>query len=274
MNAPSSSSSATGQGFPAPRVQPSVAHAFGGIWRLTVRRFYSPTRWLVLAAMLGLLTLFSVPASHGGDYREWAALFYVCFLVPVMAFLSAAGAMRDDLQAGAVDYLFTRPVRRPTYVFLRYLAHMACAQIDFLFSLAVVLVVGAQRPVPGLWDVAPVLLAGQVMIVMVFSAFGFLCAMLTSRYVIVGLVYGVLIEVGIGNVPTQLSRLSMIRQARGILSPALGDTRVGMGGPFAVETLSAPAATFLLLCTTLVLLGAAAAIFHRRELAGTGSREA
>jgi len=257
---------------------PNAAHAFGGIWRLTIRRFFTPTRWLMLAAMLVLLVLFSFPATPNReaaarDFLPWAARFYVCFLVPILAFLSAAGAVRDDLQAGSVDYLFTRPVRRPLFVFLRYLAHVGCTQLDFLLALAVVVAIGVYHEVPGLWSAAPALLLAQVLVIAAFSAFGFLCAMLTSRYVIIGLVYGGLIEVGMGNVPTQLNRLSMIRQALSLLTPALDGERVGMGGPLAVDPLSGPAAIVLLLGTSAAMLGAAALIFSRRELAGASTRD-
>lgn len=264
--------------FPPPSVIPNALHAFGGLWRLSLRRFFSLTRWLVFAGLLVLLFLFSVgvapnDARAARDFLPWAARFYVCFLVPVLAFLSAAGVVRDDLQAGSVDYLFTRPVRRPVFIFLRYLAHVGCAQIDFLISLAVVVLIGFYRHVPGMGAAVPALLLAQVLAIVAFSAFGFLCAMLTSRYVVIGLVYGAVIEVGMGNVPTQLSRLSMIRQILGILQPLLGGQRVGMGGPLVVETLSVPLSVALLLGISLVMVAAAAGLFGLREPGGAVGRE-
>lgn len=259
-----------------PRVTPNNRHAFGGIWRLSIRRFFSPSRWLMLAGMLVLLVLFSIPAAGNRneaarDFLPWAARFYICFLVPVMAFLSAAGTVRDDLQAGSVDYLFTRPVRRPVFLCLRYVAHVICTQIDFIFAFAVVIGIGAFHGVPGLWAAAPWLFLAQVLAILAFSGFGFLCAMLTSRYVIIGLLYGVFIEVGMGNVPTQLSHLSMGRQILSVLAPVLRGER-GVGSLFE-SGLSAPGAAVLLFGTSLAMLGVAALVFGLREPAGAVGRE-
>lgn len=263
--------------FPAPRVMPNAAHAFGGIWRLTIRRYFSRGHWLTLAGMLALLVLFSFPmapnrAAAARGFLPWVGAFYVCFLVPLLAFISAAGALRDDLGAGTVDYVFTRPVRRSAFVAFRFLAHVGCAQLDFLLALAALVAVGIYRDAPGLWAAVPVLLLAQGVVIIAFSAFGFLCGTLTSRYVIVGLLYGGLIEVGIGNVPTQLNRLSMVRQALSVLRPIMGDQRIGMGGPMAADPLSTPAALALLLTFSSVMLAVAAILFAMKELAGS-SRE-
>ncbi len=282
MNAPLLSSSSTSSasrpsgGVEGPRVRPNLAHAFGGVWRLSIRRYYSPSRWLMLAGMLVVLGAFSIPATTtqaqaAREFLPWAARIYVGFLVPLLAFLSAAGLVRDDLQAGSVDYLFTRPVRRPVFVGLRYLAHASCTQIDFLFGLAVIAGLGIFHQVPGLAEALPLLLLAQVVAIMAFSAFGFLCAMITSRYVIIGLLYGALIEVGLGNVPTHLSSLSMSRQILTILAPLL--ERSGGNSPMVVAAMSAPIAAGILLGTAVVMLGLTALIFHVREPAGSLARE-
>ena len=273
--------------FAPPRVPPNPLHAFGGIWRLTVRRFYSVNYWLTMAGMLALLVVFSFPARSGGSRSEdvslvgmddggflpWAGAFYLCFLVPIMSFLAAGGVMRDDLGAGTVDYVFNRPVRRPLYILFRFLSHVACAQFNYLLAFGVVVAIGAYRNVPGLWQAVPLLLLAQIAVVTAFSAFGFLAAMLTSRYVILGLVYGGIVEAAVGNTPTQLNRVSMLRQAFSIVEPVMGNFRMGMGGPLAAEPLSPAAATALLLTFACGMIALTAALFSFREFAGASGRE-
>jgi hypothetical protein len=145
--------------------------------------------------------------------------------------------------------------------------------MTFLLALATVAGVGAYRAVPGFWHAVPLLLLGQVMVIITFSAFGFFCAMLTSRYVILGLVYGAIVEVGMGTTPTQLNRISMTRQVMNILQPALGDVRLAMGGPLAPQPLSPVAAMTVLFAFAAFLLVATAALFAFRELAGSSARE-
>jgi hypothetical protein len=130
----------------------------------------------MLAGMLALLAIFSLPAAPNRQaaaesYLPWAAGFYVCFLVPILSFLSAGGIMRDDLGAASVDYVFTRPVRRPVWIVFRYLAHVGCAQISHLFALLTLIGVGMYREVPQLWAAVPLLLAGQILALIAFSAF-------------------------------------------------------------------------------------------------------
>ncbi len=257
----------------APRPAPAAGAVFGGIWRLTARRLISPRHLLTVAGLLALLAVLAVAAtartSDADRLAAWAAGFHACFLVPVLAFVSAAGAMRDDLRADAVDYVFTRPVRRPVYLFFRYLAHTACAQLEFLPALGVLAGVAVWRGDDAFAAALPLLLLAQVLAIVVYGALGFLCGLLTSRYVIVGLVYGGAIEVGLGNVPTQLGWLSLVRHLRGLLDPLL--LRAGETAP---GHLGAAGAFALLLAAAAALLAVAAALFARREFAGSGAREA
>lgn len=264
--------------FAAPRVAPDNAHALGGIWRLTARRFFTPGYWLTLAGMLGLLVIFSIPAAPNRTaaaqgFLPWAGAFYVCFLLPVFAFISAAGAMRDDFSAATVDYVLTRPVRRSAYVLFRYAARMVCLQIDFVFALATLIGIGVFHQVPGLWSALPLLLLAQAVAVITFSAFGFLCGLLTSRYVIVGLAYAAIVEVGIGNVPTQINQISLVRQVLGILRPVLGEIDGALTRAVLTSTLGTPGTIALLLAFSGTVIAFAAMVFATREFAGSSARE-
>jgi ABC-type transport system involved in multi-copper enzyme maturation permease subunit len=251
--------------FPAPRVSADLAHAFGGVWRLTWRRLLLPGHWLTLAIGLGVLALLCAGGPRRGrpdEFVGWAANFYVTFLVPALAFIAAGGAMRDELKAGTVDYVLTRPVPRPAFLGFKFIAHTVCTQIDFLFAFAVVLGFAAAHDVPGLPGIAVKLLFGQALLITAFSAFGFLCGVLTTRYIIVGLAYAAVIEAGVGQIPTQLSRLSMTHQVRDLLASWLGRAENLTSAPSLLGTTGALG----LFC--LLTLGVAAALFTLREFAG------
>jgi len=251
---------------PVTRIEPNLAHAWGGVWRLTFRRFLLPGHWLTLAIGLAVLTLLFAGGPHGGNARQtvdWIVGFYITFLVPALAFMSAGGAMRDEMKSGTVDYVLTRPIPRPAFIVFKYLAHTICTQIDFLFAFGLVLGLASTRNIPDLGTVACKLLLGQVLLIAVFSAFGFLCGVLTSRYVIIGLTYGGIIEAGVGQIPTQLSRLSMTHQVRDLLASLLGHTETLTSAPSLLGT------TGMLVLFCVVTLGATAALFSRREFGGS-----
>ena len=265
--------------FPPPRVAPNATHALAGIWRLSTRRFFTPNYWLILLGMLAALVVFSIPAAHNAESAArgllpWAAGFYVCFVVPILSFISAAGAMRDDLGAATIDYVFTRPVRRPLYIVFRYLTQMVAAQIDFLFSLGIIVGLGIFWQLPDLWSALPLLLTAQMGAVVAFSAVGFFCGLVTSRYVIVGLLYGAVVEVGLGNVPTQLNQISLVRHLLTLVRPLLGDGGWAVNLPTSDAALGTSATLGLLLAVAAAAIGVTATLFSVREFAGSATRDA
>jgi len=267
MSLPSSTS-------PAPLVAPaapSLRKAFGGIWRLTFRRFLAPSQWTIpaiLLAALALIAFATVREGYGRLFLRWTSGFYLTFLVPILAFLSGAGAIRDEMKPATVDYILTRPVRRPAFVVFKFLSHLACLQVGFLLAFGVLIAVGMYRHIPALFATLPWLLLAQAVAVTAFAAFGLLCGTLTSRYLIVGLVYGGIVEAAIGRVPTQLNRLSMVHQLRALLEQVLP----GMN-PTLPPTQSPLTIVGLLLAFSAVMIAAAAMSFAFQELAGARTNE-
>lgn len=256
----------------AVRVAPNQWRAFGGIWRLTFRRFLTPGQLLATAGMIAALAVLSYSTTkHGSprDYFGWTAGFYLVFLVPVMAFLSGAGAIRDEMKSDSVDYVLTRPVRKPAFVVFKYLSHMACLQVVYLFPLGLLLALGVYREIPDIAAALPILLTGQLLAVAAFAAFGFLCGVLTSRYLVLGMAYAGIVEVGLGQIPTQLSRLSMARHLRDLMDPV----QLALGK---IPALDAPTASSVvsLLAFSAAMIALTALYFSLQELAGTRSKDA
>jgi ABC-2 type transport system permease protein len=256
---------------PLPQASPDWRRAFGGVWRLTYPRTLSPGSLGILAGLTGLLALIALSAVRSGNaehFAQWSVNFYLMFVVPVVAFLTAAGLVQDDMKPATVDYVLTRPVRRPVFVLYRYLSHTACLQFQCLLTLAVLVAVGVFRQVPGLATAGPSLLLAQVLAVMAFSALGFAFGAYTSRYLVIGIVYANIIEMGVGNIPTQLNRLSMTHHVRTVASELLHQQT---GGPAQVDSLFV--ATGALGLFSLIFVVLAAALFSLREATGAKPKE-
>ena len=251
--------------FSPPRVAPNLAHAWGGIWRLTFRRLLLPGHWLTLGVGLAVLTLLLAggPRAGGpGEFLDWTSGFYVTFLVPALSFMAAAGALREEMKSSSVDYGLTRPMPRPAFVAFKFIAHTICAQLDFLVAFVLLMIFARMHDIPDLAAVGSKLLFGQGLMITAFSALGFLCGAISSRYVVIGLAYAGLIEAGVGHIPTQISRLSMTHQMRDLLAVLLHRAEPLATSPGLLGT------TGIVLAFTAVMLAAAAAVFSLRELSG------
>jgi ABC-2 type transport system permease protein len=249
-----------------PRVGANLPNAFGGVWRLTFRRFLLPAHGLTLLAGLAVLWLLLLGGAHprhgAVNYIRWCVDVYVGFLVPLLAFISGAGAMRDEMKSSTIDYVLTRPLPRPAFVLFKFVAHVLCTQIDFFLAFVVLQAAAFAWNVPAPLAAAPALLLTQVLVIFAFSAFGFLSGALTSRYVVIGLAYAGIIEVGVGQIPTQLSQLSMTHQIRASLA-YLTDPGAAAAAPSLLAT------SGWLIAFALVMLAVTAVVFTVREFAAT-----
>ena len=242
----------------------NLGHALGGIARLSLRQVFTSNQaiiTLVLAALFGVLTALVVNPGDFDRYAGWLVQPYLTILLPIFAFMSGANAMREDMKSGTVDYILTRPVPRLWFVLGRFAVHVAGMQVVYLAVFAVLAGVGVFRQVPDLGAILAPLLLAQIMAVVAFQALGFFCGSLTSRYLVVGIVYAGIVENGLGRIPLQINRLSILHHLRS-LAPSLGEP-----APDRLLALG-----FLVLITA-VLVTASAALFTIKEFAGEQSRE-
>jgi hypothetical protein len=238
---------------------PSPWRALGGLWFLQSRMFLNARYWLRTLGLLALLGVLAAYTTDPSNFCDWLSGFYLQCLT--------AGAIRDDLQPGVGDYLFTRPIRRPVYLGLRYLTKTAALQIEFLLALGALTAIGVYKDAPALLPLLPSLLVAQALMLGVFGAFGLLAAILTRRYALLGLAYGALVEAGLGSVPTTLNQLSMTHQIARLLAPSLADPRAGNALAFFVSR-PAWAAFGIVATATFGALALAAVVFSQQERSG------
>ena len=255
------------QPFPAARVAPNLWYAFRGILWLTSHRRRGLRPLLTLTGLLAAFALVAGTtlraATSLDGFVTWASSFHLGLLVPVICFLSAAGALRDDLKPGASDYLLTRPVARPVFVWFRYAAQMFCLQWEFLLAFIVLSSVGVYRHVPDLWNALPTLLVAQTILVAVFSALGILCSVITSRYVILGLTYAVVVELGFAALPNRIAAIAVKHQ---VLQLVRGQLHLPGTAALTPDLVSCASTVGILMLLT---LGLAALIFSRQQHSGT-----
>jgi len=149
-------------------------------------------------------------------YYSWLLDFYFFLALPLYC-LSVCGAMiRDELQADTLGFLVTRPVGRARLFLTKY----SC-QVLWLEGLVAVhglllLAVGSMRDVPGIASVVPLVLGAQFLAVLSWGALSALLGLVTRRYLLLGIGYGFVVELGLGRIPTNINTLSLARHFRGL----------------------------------------------------------
>jgi hypothetical protein len=159
-------------------------------------------------------------------------------------------------------------MKRHTFVLSRYFSQLICLQVQYLLALGVLVAVAALRQVPDLSETVPSLLLAQVLAIPAYSAMGFAFGAFTNRFIVIGLIYGGIIELGIGNIPTQINSIAMLHQVRSIANSVLPQR-----GKAAQYVESLPTAMTTLLVASVIFLAISALLFSTRETVGSKPKD-
>ena len=171
----------------------------------------------------GLVTdaqdLIGEPAwNRTAPFYRWLIDFYFFIILPLSCVRGCGGLIRDELQSDTLGFLTTRPVKRATLVLLKYLSQAALLEMAALAEGLLLMGAGALREIPGLGSLLPLFLAAQFLAVLAWSALGLFLGQVTKRYLPLAVVYGLVVELGIGDIPTNINTLSLMRHLKTLLS--------------------------------------------------------
>jgi len=194
--------------------------------------------------------------NRTAPFYHWLVDFYFFIILPLGCVRACGGLIRDELQSDTLGFLVTRPVRRATLLMMKYLCHAAWLEVVALAESLLLFEAGRQRGIPSLGALLPLFLAAQFLAVLAWSALGVFLGQVTKRYLALALLYGLVVELGIGAIPTNINSLSMMRHLQTLLSHN-GDLQslfqwTGVGVVFPVG---------MLLLATALFLGVAAFLF-------------
>jgi ABC-type transport system involved in multi-copper enzyme maturation permease subunit len=200
------------------------------------------------------------PQHETKPYFRWLVDVYFLIFLPLFC-LAVCGAMiRDELQADTLGFLVTRPLTRARLFVLKYLCHMTWLQIVIAVHCVLLFAVGNLRQVPGVNALFPLFFGVEILAVLAWSALSSLLGLINQKYMVLGLVYGFVVEMGIGRIPTNINSLSLTRHIKAIL--ANSDTITQMYEWSSQGTLFSIGMMFL---ATVLFAGLAAALFTFRE---------
>jgi hypothetical protein len=200
------------------------------------------------------------PWSRSKRFYSLLLGFYFFLILPLTCVRGSGPLIRDELQSDTLGFLTTRPLWRHELLVLKFLAQVAWQECIFFIETMLIFCVGWQRHLPDLTGLVPLFLGTQVLAVLTWNALGLLLGLMTRRYFAAGLIYGAIVEVCIGNIPTNINSLSIIRHLMSLLMH---------NGPLeAVEQWSGRSPLFsigALLLATALFVSASAVLFTFRE---------
>lgn len=242
---------------------PGWGATWAGLWGLTWRSTWPLRRWPMLALgvlLAPLLAWLALPWGEREPFIGWVLGVHFGLLIPLWCLIAFGSFVRDEVQAGTIGFLLTRPMTRVRFFLLRWFCTLMTVQGALAANTLLLGVAGLILDVPGVLRLTGLLLAAQLVVVPAYGAVAALLGVLTRKYLLLGLVYGFVVEVGIGQIPTNINTLSVARHFRNLLDQfELIELAAGWSG----GAMAAAAGWLLLL--TLVYLIAAATVFHARE---------
>jgi hypothetical protein len=151
-------------------------------------------------------------------FYHWLIDLYFFVILPLQCVRACGGLIRDELQADTLGFLLTRPLSRARLLLLKYTAQTAWLEITLAVQTLLLFATGAFRQIPGLDSLLPLFLIIQILAVPAWSALGICLGQITKRYMPLALVYGLIVEMGIGRIPTNINNLSLIRHLKSLLA--------------------------------------------------------
>ncbi|MGP8201582.1 MAG: ABC transporter permease [Limisphaerales bacterium] len=156
--------------------------------------------------------------SRSARFYHWLVDVYFFIVLPLSCVWGCGALMRDELQADTLGFLVTRPVSRARLLCVKYLSQLAWLEILLLTETLLLFSVGAGRQISGVGMLLPLFVAVQLLAVPAWCALGTFFGQITSRYMVIALIYGGIVEMGIGRIPTNINTLSLMRHLKILLS--------------------------------------------------------
>tara|TARA_B100001964_G_scaffold159799_1_gene175458 strand:- start:79 stop:762 length:684 start_codon:yes stop_codon:yes gene_type:complete len=220
--------------------------------------------------MLGftLLTWWAIPPEgrvldkvQAGIFNGRMIYFYLLTLMPLTCLSVCGSMMREEASANTLCFYTTRPLKRAEMFLLFYFGNIAWLQVLFGMLTLMLFGVAAIRGVDGLGELLPVFLVTQFLALMAWGALCGMLGMAHQRYIVVGVVYGLLVEIGIANIPTNIANIALSHHIHTMLAH-----HSPLGLVFGWSTEGRVMSIACLGIGTLLFLGIGALLFTLREL--------
>ena len=224
------------------------------IAELTARTLLGRRRAWLLLVLPGALLVLAVllRLTVGQDDRTDAAVivlgaFAIATVIPLISLIAGTGALGGEIDDGSIVYLLSKPVSRHVIITTKLAVSGAVVALFGavpVFLAGLVLVGGQDR-------LAVAYGLGALVAGVTYCAAFLLLSVLTRNAVVVGLVYALVWEAGVGNVLPGAQALSIQQWALGVTRAVVGSDRAD-----ALELTAAVRPQIAVVLLVVVLVGA------------------
>ncbi len=244
-------------------LEPAFLGALRGVWSFTWKS--QLTLWrvpglAVYVLILPVLTYLTIGDGSTQPFFRWLLDFYFLLVLPLVCLANCGAMIRDEVQADTLAFLITRPLTRARFFLIKYLCHAAWLQIIAALQLVLFFLAGNLRHIAEINSLVLLLLGTQMLAVLAWAALGSLLGVISPKYLVLGLVYGFVVEMGIGRIPTNINSLSLIRH----IHTLLGNHDI-LNQIYDWSSKGTLFSIFVMLAATVLFLGLGAALFTFRE---------
>lgn len=265
---------------------PGFAASAARIFELTIGQMLWSRRTVFMALIVGVPLVVAVVARTlselevlPGAMRSTVAgptlfglmvwVFYVRFIVPVLAVFYGTALIADEVEDRTITYLFTRPVRRGAVLAGKYLAYLTCTALVVLPSVLVVYFLVIPIGGAGVARTYPALVADLGILLMGLVAYGALFALVGAtfrRSLIAGLLFLFAWEPAVLVLPGAFKRVTVAYYLQGLVPHAMPqDGAISMLQAVFREVPSLPVSLLVLTGLTVVCLALAGRAVEGKE---------
>jgi ABC-2 type transport system permease protein len=202
-------------------LRPGLPRAFAGIWSLTWRAQLTRKRlWGALIFLLPIPAVIFATTDQGNtdQFLDWTVRFYLFLVLPLNCLFGFGSLIRDEIQADTLPFLITRPVKRWQLYLLKFLCMLICLQVLLAINGVIFTGIAVAKGLSELGTLLPLFLLSQALAGLAYGALAGFLGLLSRKFIVLGVVYGFVVEVGIGNLPTNAHSLSVAYHLRTILA--------------------------------------------------------
>jgi ABC-2 type transport system permease protein len=219
------------EGISRPSFASSGLVAIWSLYSLTIRQHLHGRRWLVMAVLfllpsgLAVLIRATEPDVASIELEFWLAFSLIPHaLLPIVALAYAAGIIQDEQEEQTLTYLLIRPIPRWAIYSVKLLASLTTTVLlttVFTALTFVAIYAGSQSDMPDVSQRCLMTIGMHDLAVIAYCCLFGLTSLLTKRALLLGIMYSIIFEGLLANMPFGVRLITIIYYSRSIAYQSL-----------------------------------------------------